>query len=342
MLKSLDVLIGFSVIMLAISMSVTLIIQGVLYVLRMRSKKLLAGVAALLRQIDPDLLTEEWAGELAREILSHPMLAAGPGKLAEVVQREDLIKVVLTLAAATAKSQAVAAAAGAASASTARSSPSAAPPANAREALVAALAKTGIPNPGAALDSIRLASMLLEAEKPELAAHVRETMAVIQKAGSQFVARLNGGFDQTMDRVSHSFTSHSRIWAISISLLLAFLLQIDSFRLINRLAMDNALRATLIQQAPQALPADPVLSQNVAQLRRLATDSLITWPTDWESWKTEMAESSLFGLLLTAALLSLGAPFWFNVLSDLLKLRPLLASKEDAQRKERETSQSSP
>ena len=52
-----------------------------------------------------------------------------------------------------------------------------------------------------------------------------------------------------------------------------------------------------------------------------------------------MARSSIFGLLLTAALLSLGAPFWFNVLGDLLKLRPMLASKEDAQRNERETTQ---
>jgi hypothetical protein len=36
------------------------------------------------------------------------------------------------------------------------------------------------------------------------------------------------------------------------------------------------------------------------------------------------------GILVTAALLSLGAPFWFNALKTLSNLRPLVASKQDA------------
>lgn len=36
----------------------------------------------------------------------------------------------------------------------------------------------------------------------------------------------------------------------------------------------------------------------------------------------------LWGILATAALLSLGAPFWFNVLKNLSNLRPVLARKE--------------
>jgi hypothetical protein len=41
-------------------------------------------------------------------------------------------------------------------------------------------------------------------------------------------------------------------------------------------------------------------------------------------------------------LLSFGAPFWFNILGDLLKLRPAIASKEDQQRQDRESSQTPP
>jgi hypothetical protein len=37
------------------------------------------------------------------------------------------------------------------------------------------------------------------------------------------------------------------------------------------------------------------------------------------------------GVLITAALLSLGAPFWFNALKSLTSLRPILASKEKAE-----------
>ena len=344
MLKSIDILIGFSVIMLAVSMSVTLIIQWVLSVSGMRGKKLVVGVIHLLRQIDPVLLTPERAAELADTILRHPMLAAAPGKMAEVVQREDLVKTILTVAAAAVTAKPAAAGAGG-SVTTTTPQP-AHTPSDAEQALITALSNAGIPNPGATLDSIRIVSMRMEAARPELATHVREAIAVIEQAESQFVARLNGGFDQTMERVSHSFANYSRLWAIAISVFLAFLLQLDSFRLLNRLAMDDALRNSLVQQAVAAAPApanqqplDAATQANLQQLRQLATDSLITWPSSWGGWQEQMARSSIFGLLLTAALLSLGAPFWFNVLGDLLKLRPMLASKEDAQRNARETTQ---
>lgn len=47
----------------------------------------------------------------------------------------------------------------------------------------------------------------------------------------------------------------------------------------------------------------------------------------------------LFGILLSAALLSLGAPFWYATLRDLLKLRSMIARKDDAERAERQTTQ---
>jgi hypothetical protein len=45
--------------------------------------------------------------------------------------------------------------------------------------------------------------------------------------------------------------------------------------------------------------------------------------------------------LLTAILLSLGAPFWYNTLASLLKLRSAVAQKDDQQRTERQTNQAS-
>ena len=44
------------------------------------------------------------------------------------------------------------------------------------------------------------------------------------------------------------------------------------------------------------------------------------------------------GILLTALLLSLGAPFWYGTLQKLLSLRSALATKDDEQRKERQVS----
>jgi hypothetical protein len=47
------------------------------------------------------------------------------------------------------------------------------------------------------------------------------------------------------------------------------------------------------------------------------------WPSNWNF-------GYLLGVLATAALLSLGAPFWFNALKSMTNLRPILASKEQA------------
>jgi hypothetical protein len=50
------------------------------------------------------------------------------------------------------------------------------------------------------------------------------------------------------------------------------------------------------------------------------------WP-----WRRTWTWPGLIGMLATAALLSLGAPFWFNALKSLTNLRPTIAAKEDSQ-----------
>jgi hypothetical protein len=47
--------------------------------------------------------------------------------------------------------------------------------------------------------------------------------------------------------------------------------------------------------------------------------------TSWEEFK-KLFEKSILGILITAGLLSLGAPFWFNALRSLSNLRPLVAN----------------
>jgi hypothetical protein len=49
---------------------------------------------------------------------------------------------------------------------------------------------------------------------------------------------------------------------------------------------------------------------------------LARWPNEGGIWWF----NHLFGLLLTAGLLTLGAPFWFNLLKNLTSLRPALAN----------------
>jgi hypothetical protein len=54
-----------------------------------------------------------------------------------------------------------------------------------------------------------------------------------------------------------------------------------------------------------------------------------------ESWNWNRAK--IPGIALSAMLLSLGAPFWYNALKDLVGLRPVLARKEQAHREQRQS-----
>jgi hypothetical protein len=56
------------------------------------------------------------------------------------------------------------------------------------------------------------------------------------------------------------------------------------------------------------------------------------WPANWWAAKfTGWGLGYFGGVLITAALLSLGAPFWFNALKSMTNLRPILASKEKSE-----------
>ena len=378
MLKSLDILIGFSVIMLVVSMTVTVVMQIVANALQWRGKHLVDGVATLLNQIDPTLLTKERARTIAGQILSDPMVKASNEKFASVIHREELIKIVLQLAAAAPAPQQAQAAVATGQPVAAAPAPALAPNADCMQMLAAALRNAGIPDPARTLDSVRMLSMRLEAASPEMATHAREALAIITEAESQFVAKVNGWFDQTMDRVSQAFAVHTRLWTASISVLVAVILQLDAVAIVNRLAMDDNLRNSLVEKAQtmpapaqasqQATPSEPAPTPQTAQntdalspeerariaalakqtktnlddLQQLATSKLFVLPGSPADWIGHWGHTNIFGVVLSALLLSLGAPFWFDALQKLLKLRPMLASKDDAQRQERLSQQPAP
>jgi hypothetical protein len=72
---------------------------------------------------------------------------------------------------------------------------------------------------------------------------------------------------------------------------------------------------------------------------------LVTWPDSHEKWLSNWQRGwvpwglQVTGMFLSLGLLSLGAPFWYEMLSNLIKLRSTIARKDDAARAERQTSQ---
>jgi hypothetical protein len=78
-------------------------------------------------------------------------------------------------------------------------------------------------------------------------------------------------------------------------------------------------------------------------VRDLMMNNILGVPQTWSDWKARWDPDNwllkVIGILLSAVLLSLGAPFWYNALQNLVRLRSILASKDDQQRQERQLSQ---
>lgn len=329
MLVSIDILLGLSEVMLLASMSVTVLAQFVTNALNSRGRHLLYGLAHLLEQVDP-AIKKEVARRIAGTILMHPMVRSGMRRYSSTIHREEFTKLLMDLASG--------------------NSPKDIDDRlgdEARTLLIALLEKNGVTDPKAVLENARMLALELEINRPELAANVRQSMALLQAAKGQLVAKINGWFDQTIDRVGERFTLSTRIVTVICSLGVACAMQLDTIQLINRLSIDTELRNSLVQKAvdmEQGMANAPdslqqLSGQNKEDIKQLLKLGIINIPKSWDEWQKNWEVVNPLGIAFTVMLLSLGAPFWYNALKNILKLRSALARQDDAQRKERQTTQ---
>lgn len=137
---------------------------------------------------------------------------------------------------------------------------------------------------------------------------------------------LAGWFDEAMDRVSGVFKRRMKWLSLFVAAALSIGLNANSAVLAQTLWQDAALRNLTVQ----AIPA--VLAQQVNATDKAATPSmpldqieqhLSMFPLGWNSpaVKTTSLLMHLLGLLLTTLAVSLGAPFWFDLLQQIMNLR---------------------
>lgn len=332
MLKTLDILIGLIVIILALSMAVTVVTQTITTIVNSRGRHLRRGLVDLLQQLDP-ALSPELSKSVATTILRHPLVSGatasitglfGGPRLGSVVHREEFTKLLMALA---------------------TEHGSGTLDARAKEALITALSANGIENPAEALKNIRQMAMQLERSAPELSHMARQNLAILHAAESDLVAKINNWFDQTMDRTSQRFTASTRVITFVGAFVIAFALQVDTPAIVNRLAADDQLRNQLVEDARAVYEqqhqtdgeTDKSAVEKMGDKHRamLSAAGLIRLPTG-DGWKNGYSPNTILGMLITALLLSLGAPFWYSVLGKLLQLRSILAAKDDSQRAERQ------
>lgn len=408
MLKTLDVLIGVSTIMLLGSMIVMAITHFLMVITVSRGALLKAGLSELLQQLSQQAgagsLDSDVAKRIIGAVLSYPQIKSAAGKTGAVLHQNEFITILLELAAGT----------GAVTLDGTAISGD-------RGKLNDILKQAGISDPASTLNNIHTLGEQLARMNPELAASARHNIAIAQEGASRFVNGVHAWFDRTIDRVSERYTFYTRPVTYAVAVLVAFTLQMDVIALVNRLSVDDSGRAAIVQRAiknyealappagnegtPAATPkagsntgnnaaaaaaatapdapagqpqsgaatsaaaapnaaanANPPASQSASpaatsaktpaeqqqeydaalnkmkeQVNEYSRDissvsGMFAIPPSTNQWWSQFKGNMIPGILLSAILMSLGAPFWYKTLGSLIQLRSLAAQKDDEQR----------
>jgi hypothetical protein len=366
MLQSIDTLITFVVIMTVASLFVTILVQMVSAALSLRGKNLANALALTFQTIAPSLQGDAHA--LSARILSDPLLSDSTrtpknkleSLVATVAQRcvpwhFRNIKDATRLANAVRPEEVYAALKRLAED---QNDPEA-------KKLLAALfvsqeeaetIKTHLSAFRAIADEIADAPT-----RQKLLAAVEETPANLLVQADAARLKFDAWFTTAQDRAQQWFQVHARGLTIGASFLIAFVFQLDAVEIFHHVSISPAARnalvtasQTVVQHAGESLQQVDAASLQqkqklIAQLDRQVNESGFDLvPIGFWRWRTELPETPQyspgwyyfwsywrhsFGMLLCAGLLTLGAPYWYNLLKNLMSLRPALAQvigKEEA------------
>jgi hypothetical protein len=185
-------------------------------------------------------------------------------------------------------------------------------------------------------------------------------------------------FNNHMDRVSGWYKRKSQFVQIALALVVTFWANVDSILITRALSNDSALRTAIVAQAakepaPSSTPQDGASTMSTAtqnfdkSLDRIEGLGLpVGWtgeessvdpskPNDYRVWPGWLPASGgatqwanlwgstiryhFFGWILTAAAVSLGAPFWFDMLNKFINIRSSGKAPEEKPKKPREVPQ---
>src|SRR5690349_8674347 len=158
-------------------------------------------------------------------------------------------------------------------------------------------------------------------------------------------ARLQRWFDDQMDRVSGWYRRKAQMITLALGLLVAVGMNADTLAIVRSLSNDSTVRASLVAQAQEAAkqPLRAAIADDMkreADARAADTKAKIEaaqglgLPVGFGWWndvpRTVHPRAAAPGWLLTALAISLGAPFWFDMLGKVVSIRA--ANKPDEKR----------
>jgi hypothetical protein len=148
-------------------------------------------------------------------------------------------------------------------------------------------------------------------------------------------------FNDAMDRVSGWYKRRTQTWTIVVALAITLLANADTIHIARRLWTDPVLRTAVVEEAKVRAqkprprisveykdeddPTNPTVSVNEGNQVSAKEQDLLGQVLGWRGALTDNSfrdwGERLLGWLLTILALSLGAPFWFDMLNKFMNIR---------------------
>ena len=142
-------------------------------------------------------------------------------------------------------------------------------------------------------------------------------LSLVDRADSrldQFQRRIAGWFDAAMDRVAGWYKRQATYFLLAVAATVTIAVNADTIRIAELLWQDHALRSAIAAGAVEAAAAE-----DLSRFRERT--HLTAFPIGYPASFPGITARTLVGWLLTIAAISLGAPFWFDLLGKIVHLR---------------------
>ncbi len=134
-------------------------------------------------------------------------------------------------------------------------------------------------------------------------------------------------FNNSMQRVSGWYKSKAQTITFFVALAVAFIANADTVQITRSLSNDPALRQALVAQAQEFAKRDSVPAQNIESaingIQGLGIP--LGWKEAPQNWL-----SKIIGIFLSTLAMTLGAPFWFDLLKKIVNIRSTGSLKESS------------
>ncbi|SPE30069.1 conserved hypothetical protein [Candidatus Sulfopaludibacter sp. SbA6] len=155
-------------------------------------------------------------------------------------------------------------------------------------------------------------------------------LAVIQSTDKKIEdaqKAIEAWYEDHMDRVSGWYKRKTQLWTLIVATIITVATNADTLHVASRLWLEPTLRSQLVEAArnPPSVPANPgVKSNQVPTASDQAAETLgvvLGWKDTGDLKDVRKWAERIVGWALTILAVSLGAPFWFDVLNRFMNLR---------------------